>query len=145
MRKLVIATTLFSAMAFAGNPNTGCGLGSMVFPEQDSLVKQVLATTTNGISGNQTFGITTGTLGCEKPAKIASNDKLNNFVRDNLDKIALDASKGQGETIKTLAKLMNVSDEKSFATNLQNNFDKIFATNDVTYSEVIDNIAKYAI
>jgi hypothetical protein len=118
----------------------------MIFQDkQDSLVTQVLASTTNQISGNQTFGITTGTLGCEKPSKIVSNDKINNFVRDNLDKIAMDAAKGNGESIKTLATLLNVKDEKAFAAKLHANFDKIFASENVTYSKVLDNIATYAL
>ena len=146
MKKLLALATLAAAFAFAGNTNTGCGLGYMVFKNnQDSLLKQVLAATTNNISGNQTFGITSGTLGCEKPVKIASNKKLNNFVRDNLDKIAMDAAKGNGESIQTLAKLLNVKDEKTFATKLHSNFDKIFASENITYSKVLDNIATYAL
>jgi len=146
MKKLIALGVLAAGFAFAGNPNTGCGLGYMIFKDkQDSLLTQVLAATTNNISGNQTFGITSGTLGCEKPAKIATNDKLNNFVRDNLDKIAMDAARGNGESIKTLAKLLNVKDEKAFAAKLQKNFDKIFASDNVTYSQVLDNIATYAL
>ena len=146
MKKLLALAAITAGIAFAGNPNTGCGLGYMIFKDnQDSLLKQVLAATTNGISGNQTFGITSGTLGCEKPSKIVTNDKINNFVRDNLDKIAMDAAKGNGENIKTLAKLLNVKDEKAFAAKLHNNFDKIFASENVTYSKVLDNIATYAL
>ena len=38
----------------------GCGLGSMIF-DPDSGFTQIFAATTNGTSGNQTFGISTGT------------------------------------------------------------------------------------
>ncbi|WP_457561095.1 DUF3015 family protein [Caminibacter sp.] len=146
MKKLIISAAVLAGFAFAGNPNTGCGLGYMIFKNnQDSLLKQVLAVTTNGISGNQTFGITSGTLGCEKPAKLATNDKINNFVRDNLDKIAMDAARGEGESLTTLAKLLNVKDVKTFEAKVHQNFDKIFASDNVTYSQVLDNIAKYAI
>jgi hypothetical protein len=144
MKKL-LAIGAFVAFAFAGNPNTGCGLGSMVIENQDSLLKQVVASTLNNISGNQTFGITSGTLGCEKPTKFANNEKLQNFVTKNIDQIAMDAAKGNGESIKTLAKLMNVKDVNTFATKLHNNFDKIFASDNVNSAQVIDNIAKYAI
>jgi len=146
MKKLLALAALTAGIAFAGHPNTGCGLGYMVWGDnQDSVIKQVLAATTNGISGNQTFAITTGTLGCEKPAKFVSNEKLNNYVRDNLDKIAMDAARGNGESIKTLAKLMNVKDTKAFISKVHSNFDKIFASENVTYSQVIDNIATYAL
>jgi hypothetical protein len=146
MKKLLALAVISAGFAFAGNPNTGCGLGYMLFQNnQNTVLTQVLAVTTNGISGNQTFGITSGTLGCQKPAKFASNDKLNNFVRDNLDQIAMDAARGNGETIKTLAKLMHVKNEKLFAQRIQSNFDKIFTNANVTYSQVIDNIATYAL
>src|SRR6186713_935077 len=50
----------------------GCGLGSMIF-EPDSGFTQVFAATTNGTSGNQTFGITSGTSNCDPgAAKTAS-------------------------------------------------------------------------
>jgi len=144
MKKLLVIGAL-AAAAFAGNPNTGCGLGSMVIQNQDSLVKQVIASTLNNISGNQTFGITTGTLGCEKPTKIANNQKLEKFVKENIDQITMDAARGNGESIKTLAKLMNIKNETAFAKKLQQNFDKIFASENVNSAQVIDNIVKYAI
>ena len=54
------------ALAKGGNhPMAGCGLGYVLFGHNDnSPIMQVLAATTNGISGNQTFGMTTGTSGC---------------------------------------------------------------------------------
>ncbi len=48
----------------------GCGLGTMVFDGQQGKVYKVLGATTNGTSGNQTFGITFGTLGCDAPAPL---------------------------------------------------------------------------
>ena len=54
--------TSASAMADGYGP-AGCGLGSMIF-EPDSGFTQVFAATTNGTSGNQTFGITSGTSNC---------------------------------------------------------------------------------
>ena len=42
----------------------GCGLGSVLFGNQNTVLMQLLAATTNGILWNQSFGITTGTLNC---------------------------------------------------------------------------------
>jgi len=145
MKKLLAIGAMAGFLFAAGNPNTGCGLGTMIIPKQDSLLKQVVAATLNNISGNQTFGITTGTLGCEKPTKIAANEKLQKFVKDNIDQIAMDAAKGNGESIKTLAKLLNVKDENAFAKKLQANFDKIFASENISSGKVLDNIATYAL
>ena len=55
------------SMAFAGT-GSGCGLGATVFEGQSGLFPNVLAATTNGTFGNQTFGLTSGTSGCDAEA-----------------------------------------------------------------------------
>ena len=45
--------------------DAGCGLGSMIIQE-NTKVMQLLAATTNGSFGSQTFGISTGTSNCKK-------------------------------------------------------------------------------
>ncbi|CAA6817601.1 MAG: Unknown protein [uncultured Sulfurovum sp.] len=136
---IAAATTILVTASFA-NPNTGCGLGNEVISNQDSVLMQVFAATTNGTSGNQTFGITSGTSGCAKPAKFVSNDRANEFVAGNMDVLALDISNGQGEALSTLATLLNISNPDTFATVLQANFDKIYTSSNVTSANVIDNI-----
>ena len=142
MKKLLFiatATALMTTASFA-NANTGCGLGNQVITNQDSVLMQVFAATTNGTSGNQTFGITSGTSGCAKPAKFVSNDRANEFVAGNMDALALDISNGQGEALDTLATLLNVSNPETFASVLQKNFNKIYTSEDVSSANVIDNI-----
>jgi hypothetical protein len=124
--------------------NTGCGLGNMLFKEvgQNSTLLQVFAVTTNGTFGNQTFGISSGTLGCKMPDKFVSTEKLQRFVADNMDTLAQDMAAGRGEAVSTLAELMNVSvDERpAFYTLLQANFNNIYTSASVEYADVIDNI-----
>ncbi len=133
----ILAAT--SAVA-AGNSNTGCGLGSMIIPVQDTVATQVLAATTNGTSGNQTFGITSGSLNCTKPMKIVMNDQAQKFVADNMDSIAVEVAAGQGENLDTLLSLMNVEDKALAAAALKENFASIYTSTNVTSAEVIDNI-----
>jgi len=137
---LITATTAFLTTVSFANPNVGCGLGNTVITKQDSLVMQVFATTTNNTSGNQTFGITSGTLGCVKPTKFVSNDRANLFVEKNMDAIALDISNGEGEALDTLATLLNISNKDVFSSTLQSNFDKIYTSSNVTSADVINNI-----
>ena len=124
--------------------NTGCGLGNMIFKEagQNSIILQVFAVTTNGTFGNQTFGISSGTLGCTQPSKVASNGNLQRFVADNMDSLAQDMAAGRGEAVSTLAELMDVSADKraAFYTLLQANFNNIYTSSSVEYSDVIENI-----
>lgn len=145
MKKLLLSSIAILALTSSlfANQNTGCGLGSVLVKDQSTLLMQLVVTSLNGTSGNQTFGITSGTLDCEKPATIASNDKLNKFVSENMDELALDISAGQGETLSTVAKLMKVKDTASFSAKLQKNFSNIYASKNVNSAAVIDSIAKF--
>ncbi|RUM64042.1 MAG: hypothetical protein DSZ05_07900 [Sulfurospirillum sp.] len=139
---LAIATLTVSVHA-ERNINTGCGLGSVIIDNQNTVAKQVIAATLNSLSGNQTFGITTGTLGCDKPVLLVSNE-VETFVADNMDNLATDIAMGEGETLDTLASMLKVSDKRSFETKLKANFDKIYASEDVTSASVIDAIVTIA-
>ena len=100
MKKLLFPLVVFLPVtAFAAANNVGsCGLGSKVFEGQKGVAPQVLAATTNGTSGNQTFGITSGTLGCSQDGVVSSNWKTALFIDGNKSQLARDAASGQGET-----------------------------------------------
>lgn len=144
MKKIIglLAVAGLTASLYA-NDNTGCGLGSLIIKNQNTVALQVLAATTNGTSGNQTFGISSGTSNCNKPSNFVSNDKLNQFVNENMDELAMDISAGKGETLNTVAALMNVENKEDFASKLQANFSDIYTSEKVSSAEVIDNIAKH--
>lgn len=137
---------LLVAAAYAGPPkdNCGCGWGSMAFKGKEGLVYQVMAATTNGSFGNQTFGITSGTAECEKPKSFSSNKDLNKFVADNLDNLAKDIARGEGESLETLAELMGVPEGQRpvFYATLQAHFAQIFPSETITHLDVIENIAR---
>ena len=152
MKKALIGAVVFGMMssgaAFAAGTsqnNTGCGLGSMILGEaaNDSILLQAFAATTNGTFGNQTFGITSGTSDCKQPSKIVNNERLNEFVVANIDSLAKDIAKGQGESLDTVAELMNIPSEKRAMVyvQLQANFSNIFTSERVEAADVIDNIA----
>ena len=144
MKKILSAVAILGLVSsLYANSNTGCGLGSIVIKNQNSTVLQALAATTNATSGNQTFGITSGTSNCNKPSNFVSNDKLNQFVNENMDELAMDISAGKGETLETVAKLMNVENKEAFSAKLQANFSNIYSSQNVTSANVIDSIAKY--
>lgn len=142
-------TKLFAAVALgalwsvsAQAENTGCGLGSMAWEGQSGIAPQVLAVTTNGTSGNQTFGITSGTLGCSRDGVVRSSAALSMYTGSNMDLIARDMSVGDGESLDVLAELMGVEadDRAAFKTALQQNYGEIFSTADITADELITAI-----
>ncbi|MBT8437310.1 MAG: DUF3015 domain-containing protein [Gammaproteobacteria bacterium] len=128
--------TLTASSAYA--ENTGCGWGTTVFEGDSGKVKEVLAVTTNGTLGNQTFGITTGTAGCDEGATIASAE-VQVFASANMDKLARDMAVGEGETLDSLADLMKIdkADKAKFFTLTKTNFDKIYPSVDVTTGEML--------
>jgi hypothetical protein len=91
---------------------------------------------------SQTFGITSGTLECEKAASLMAMEKLNSFVGDNMDNLAMDISKGSGEYLTTLAVLLDIPiEERADLYNLlQANFSNIYTSRDVTHIEVLNNL-----
>lgn len=118
------------AMA-AGENNVGsCGWGSKLFQGQRGMAPQVLAATTNGTSGNQTFAITTGSSGCTQDGLVSSNWKTAMFIDGNKEKLARDMSVGGGETLDALASLIGVpaEDKAAFASLTQKHFGEIFAS-----------------
>ncbi len=147
MKKLlVLFTAAVSVFAFselyANQSNVGCGLGSMIFRGQSGLLSQTLAITTNHILFNQSFGITSGTLNCSRFSGIVSNERVTRYVADNLDSLAIDIARGSGEYLSTFAVLMEVNDSEraAFYSKLQNNFSRIFPSQNVTHLEVLQNI-----
>ncbi|MEQ1589090.1 MAG: DUF3015 domain-containing protein [Gallionella sp.] len=146
MKKIITALTLALALptaAFAAADNVGgCGLGSMVFKGQSGIVPQVLAVTTNGTSGNQTFGITTGTLGCTSDGTVTSNMQASLFIETNKSQLARDMSVGGGETLASLSQLIGVEakDQAAFNSATKENMARIFSTSNVETAQVISGL-----
>ena len=150
MRKIFVVAicTVFvcASFAFAGTAkdNTGCGLGTMLWENNadGSSVSQAFQATTNGTSGAQTFGISSGTSECKQPSSFVQNEELNKFVLVNMDNLAKDVARGKGETLDTVAELLHIapSQQAKFVANMQANFSKIYSSEKVEFSTVIDGI-----
>ncbi len=150
MKKLAVfmSVSLLAASSFAAGTirdNCGCGLGTMALGDNPpTLISELGATFLNGLFGTQTFGITSGTSECERPADFASNARIQQYVADNIDQLAADIAVGQGESLNALADLMSVqaNDRAALYTSLQSNFDNIFTTSAVSSTDVVKNLDK---
>lgn len=144
MKKLVMAVSVMAlfpvaAMA-AGENNIGaCGWGSKLFEGQGGIAPQVLAVTTNGTSGNQTFGITSGTSGCTQDGAVSSNWRTAMFIDGNKQKLARDMSVGSGEALDSLAHLIGLEaqDQAAFSQAAKDNLARIFPSDDVATQDVV--------
>ena len=148
MKKLIGTAVLAAVCGFAYadelQDNVSVGFGTLIFQGQTGLVQQILAATTNGSFGNQTFAITSGTLGAQKADSLVKNETLRKFVAGNMDNLARDMATGKGEALDTLADLMAIpaAERSAFRSNLQANFSKIYTSSAVTELEVLRNLEK---
>lgn len=142
MNKTLVASLMLGAAVMVSAPaqaidSTGCGLGSMAWRGQSGILPQVAAATTNGTFGNQTFGITFGTSGCDPNGRITGGTQkmVLAFLENNLEQFAMDAAAGEGETLTTLAGIMDMN-EADVAAKTYQNFAVLFPNENVDAVDV---------
>lgn len=124
----------------------GCGLGSVLFGETESRGGQILAATTNGIYGNNTFGMSSGTSNCvpEHSATTAQMKKnMEMFVAANRESLANDVAKSNGETIMAISNIMGCKDSSYLGAKLQSRYENIFTSKE--NSEISENMYNTAV
>ena len=134
------------ALAQSRPNNVGCGLGSMVWEGSEGLFPQVFAATTNGTFGTQTFGISSETSGCAPNGKVTLNQKTSMFIGPNMNRLAQDMSRGEGETLASLADVMQIEpgDRAAFYAATQRNFERIMPTENATAEDVTERSVRSA-
>jgi hypothetical protein len=145
---VVVCLVMISMVGVAGantvRQDCGCGLGGMALADKEGFLWNMVGTLLNGLCGNQTFAMSTGTLDCGAPKKFATNDKVNVFVSDNMDVLAVDIAQGRGESLDALAEIAEVPavERPTLYAALQNNFDTIYPNAQVTSTEVVAQISR---
>lgn len=141
MKRLLIGSLIMSAstLAVADNSGPGCGWGSMLFEGSSGTPSHVVAATTNGTSGNNTFGMTSGTNGCDT-SKTLDYKGTSAVVFHNMDRLSNDIAKGDGEILDTVASIMGIesNDLPTFKRVLNENFDAIYPNSEVTSDQVME-------
>lgn len=144
MKKILLSALAIAALSTMASATvqdqTGCGLGAQIIKDDSSAVMLALQATTNGTSGNQTFGITSGTSGCKK-VKFVMNEAAQEFVASNMDQLSKEIAMGQGESLDTLAELLKVEDKAEFSAALQSNYTSIYTSQNVEMADVMENIS----
>ena len=138
---LILSVTASAAMA---DPDIGCGWGTQAFKGSKGKTSKILAATTNGLFGNQTFGISSNTAGCTGEGVIASAARLNMYAGANIDKLQRDAALGRGESLATLAHLMGIqdADKPAFYSMTKSHFADIFPSDDVTAGQMLTSMSQ---
>ena len=109
----------------------GCGLGSILFGAKPGKI-QIIAATTNGIYGNQSFGITSGTSNCDIPEM---GQQAAAFIETNREIVMKEAARGEGETVTALSVLLNCN-ESALSKDMKANFNHYFGQDVGAYESV---------
>ncbi len=83
----------------------GCGLGSLAIGPQPGF-SQVFASTTNGFSGSQTFGISSGTSNCVPSNREEAAIYQKQFMSFNLYSLTKEIAQGDGEFLRAFVGLL---------------------------------------
>ena len=147
MKKLLLASAivLSSSASFAvapGGPN--CGWGNMLFAGQSGLPSHLVASVTNGTSGNNTFGMTLGTNGCSTDGTLTYGGKKMINVGAIMDEFSEDVARGDGEALTAVAVSFGVTaeDRPVFKQALHQNFNSLFPHADVAAEGVMASIVE---
>ncbi len=119
--------------AARGYGAAGCGLGSSVIGPTPGF-SQVFASTTNGTSASQTFGITSGTSNCDWEP----NSQARAFIEGNREAFVKEMARGRGETIVALTTIAGCVDASQVGNRLQREFRRLVpdvSTSDAKVSE----------
>ena len=144
LRKMLSTAVAMGVIAFFSNAyadgNSGCGLGTTIWEGKKGLFPHLLAATTNGTSGNQTFGMTSGTSGCNVDGAVVIEKKQEVFVAVNFDNLSEQMAQGKGEHLAAFGSLMGCSKEQlaDFSAVTQEKYSQIFSETG-SAKQIIDN------
>ena len=144
MKKVIAGLVLISASsvanAGAAGGDGGCGWGNALFKGQSGTATHVLAGITNAITGNNTFGMTTGTNGCSTTGTLSYGGE--SVVSAIMDEFSEDVARGEGDAMNTVAVVYGVEaqDRDTFAKVMHENFTTLFPSEDVTADEMMASI-----
>jgi hypothetical protein len=123
---LALAVVASNAFAASGGGTDSCGLGWQVTQK-----KSFLATTTRGTTNAfvpPTFGMTSGTIGCDQHSFAKNEMPAVNLVATNHDAILIDIAAGGGENLAALAQAMGCNGSAGLAALAQANYGALAAS-----------------
>ena len=138
----VVALSLAPLGASFADNDAGCGAGTQIWKGKSGVFFKLLATFTNGSFGNQTLGITSGTLGCGRNNTITADADVIKFASGNLDALSVEMARGDGEALTALASLYGVAeaDRAAFYSLTKANYGSIFSHADITAGEMVATV-----
>lgn len=145
MKKFIIGAAILGSSMTAGAVapgGPGCGWGNLLFEGSSGLPAHLLASIVNGTSGNATFGMTSGTNGCDTSGTLTYSGESLLAMNGVLEEVAQDMAVGHGEALTALTVAMEIepSDRAHFNSTMHDHFGEIFPREDVSAAEVMQSI-----
>jgi len=147
MRKLAILGVLagLTAVSTSARAETygmaGCGLGSIIFKDNSTLM-QVLAATFNGSFSNQTFAMSSGTLNCTSGGVVKAQREQAAFAEVNFQDLKRNMASGGGEFLTSFSSLLGCEDaaKPALAKMTQEKYETILPTEATTPVQLVSNV-----
>ena len=129
---------LWAVPAHADN-DVGCGIGTNLMEGKSGLVSHVLASCTNAYT-LQSVSLTFNMFGCDGKGKVTADAELRKFAATNIDQLARDVARGEGETLAALRPPARRSgrQQATFGGFTQAHFVDLFPTESVDSNEMVD-------
>ena len=141
---LVGLLVLIAGTAQAGNHNmAGCGLGYVLFRDNTKGTQILAATTNDAVSSNQTFGMSSETLGCTQDALVKAEKRREVYAAVNLQKLSQEMARGGGEYLDAFAALNGCREPAArteFARFSQKNFERLFPAAATDAADLLRNL-----
>ncbi len=144
---IVLFSINFSYAGVVGENLGGCGISSKFFADRDELLPHFFVEIFNMnpySTTSQTSSVTSERDGCKEWKGLVNNTNVDKFISENMSNLSHDISIGGGEYVETLSVLMEIPEENrsAFINTLQQNFNTIYSSPEVTSHEVAENIEK---
>jgi hypothetical protein len=136
MRKLTLLFAMLGVLLTAsaaraqGYGMAGCGLGSLLFGNDNTTLMQILAATTNGTFASQTFGITSGTSNCTAGGVVKAEREQAAFAEVNFQDLKRNMAAGGGEYLTSFSTLLGCEEsaKPTFFKMTQDKYESLLPT-----------------
>lgn len=145
MKKIALSVILLatSSTAFADSPGgPNCGWGNMIFEGKSGTGFHLLGTLFNNTSGNNTFGMSSGTNGCSTRGRLTYGGQNLLAFSNILTEFTEDVARGEGDALNAVAVMFGIEQQERsvFAEVTHAHFNSIFPSANVTAENALQNL-----
>ena len=129
-----------SAASVDPDKGDGCGLGWQV-TQKRTMIATTTRATTNGFVP-PTFGMTSGTIGCEQHSFAKNEEAGAKFAYNNFDSLSIEMAEGNGEFLAAFARTLGCNDNavEHFGAFTQKNYRSIIRSEKTSAVEMFKNV-----